>query len=96
MEGGAEARLTLVSAPAGFGKTTVLAWLHTHPQRTADRPADRPRAVLSHNNGAHPTAVRDPVSVALIGLGHSLWREQRTTKTLPGSVSSQLDPTRAK
>jgi LuxR family transcriptional regulator, maltose regulon positive regulatory protein len=29
MRGGAEARLTLVSAPAGFGKSTVLAaWLH--------------------------------------------------------------------
>ena len=29
MGDGAEARLTLVSAPAGFGKTTVLAaWLH--------------------------------------------------------------------
>jgi len=39
-----------------------------------------------------------PVSVALIGLGFSLWREQRTQKTRPmaGPVSSQLDPTGAK
>ena len=37
-----------------------------------------------------------PVSVALIGLGYSLWREQRSAKTLPSPVSSQLDPTGAK
>jgi hypothetical protein len=39
-----------------------------------------------------------PVSVALIGLGFSLWREQRTQKTqsLSGPVSSQLDPTGAR
>jgi hypothetical protein len=39
-----------------------------------------------------------PVSVALIGLGFSLWREQRTQNTRPmaGPVSSQLDPTGAK
>ena len=39
-----------------------------------------------------------PVSVALIGLGYSLWREQRTQKTqsLSSPVSSQLDPTGAK
>lgn len=37
-----------------------------------------------------------PVSVALIGLGYSLWREQRTTTTLPNPVSSQLDPTSAR
>jgi hypothetical protein len=37
-----------------------------------------------------------PVSVALVGLGYSLWREQRTSKTLPSPVSSQLDPTGAK
>ena len=37
-----------------------------------------------------------PVSVALVGLGYSLWREQRTAKTLSSPVSSQLDPTGAK
>jgi hypothetical protein len=39
-----------------------------------------------------------PVSVALIGLGYSLWREQRTQKTQSPSspVTSQLDPTGAK
>ncbi|HET9649919.1 MAG TPA: hypothetical protein VFP34_17025 [Microlunatus sp.] len=37
-----------------------------------------------------------PVSVALIGLGYSLWREQRTTQTRPGPISSQLDPAGAK
>jgi hypothetical protein len=39
-----------------------------------------------------------PVSIALIGLGYSLWREQRTqtTRTLPSPASSQLDPTGAK
>ena len=39
-----------------------------------------------------------PVSVALIGLGFSLWREQRTQNTRPmaSQVSSQLDPTGAK
>ena len=33
-----------------------------------------------------------PVGVALIGLGYSLWREQRTRRPLPSAVSSQLDP----
>ena len=39
-----------------------------------------------------------PVSVALIGLGFSLWREQRSQNTHPmaSPVSSQLDPTGAK
>jgi hypothetical protein len=39
-----------------------------------------------------------PVSVALVGLGYSLWREQRTRTTQPlaSPVSSQLDPTGAK
>jgi hypothetical protein len=39
-----------------------------------------------------------PVSVALIGLGYSLWRDQRTQTTHPlaSPVSSQLDPTGAK
>jgi len=39
-----------------------------------------------------------PVSVALIGLGYSLWREQRTptVRSLSGSVSPVLDPTGAK
>jgi hypothetical protein len=39
-----------------------------------------------------------PVSVALVGLGYSLWREQRTQKTQSSSspVSAQLDPTGAK
>ena len=39
-----------------------------------------------------------PVSVALIGLGFSLWREQRIQNTRPmaSPVSSQLDPTGAK
>jgi hypothetical protein len=39
-----------------------------------------------------------PVSVALIGLGFSLWREQRTQNTRPmaSPVSSQPDPTGAK
>ena len=38
-----------------------------------------------------------PVSVALIGLGFSLWREQRqNTRPMASPVSSQLDPTGAK
>jgi hypothetical protein len=39
-----------------------------------------------------------PVSVALIGLGFSLWREQRTQNTGPmaSPVNSQLDPAGAK
>ena len=39
-----------------------------------------------------------PVSVALIGLGYSLWREQRTQSTRPvgSSASPQLDPTGVK
>ena len=39
-----------------------------------------------------------PVSVALIGLGYSLWREQRTpnARPMPSPVSSQLDPAGAK
>ena len=32
------------------------------------------------------------VGIALIGLGYSLWREQRTPRPLPGVLSSQLDP----
>jgi hypothetical protein len=39
-----------------------------------------------------------PVSVALIGLGYSLWREQRTQSTRPvaSPVNPQLDPTGVK
>ena len=39
-----------------------------------------------------------PVSVALVGLGYSLWREQRTQKaqSLSSPVRSQLDPTSVK
>ena len=39
-----------------------------------------------------------PVSVALVGLGYSLWREQRTqtAQPLPSPVSSQLDPAGAR
>jgi hypothetical protein len=39
-----------------------------------------------------------PVSVALVGLGYSLWREQRTQKpqSLPSPANSQLDPADAK
>ncbi|MGZ8704377.1 MAG: hypothetical protein ACXWXV_09100 [Aeromicrobium sp.] len=39
-----------------------------------------------------------PTGVALIGLGYSLWREQRTlaAQPVPSTVSSQLDPAGAK
>ena len=39
-----------------------------------------------------------PTGVALVGLGYSLWREQRTpaARPVPSSVSSQLDPAGAK
>jgi hypothetical protein len=37
-----------------------------------------------------------PVSVALIGLGYSLWREQRNAKPLASPVSPELDPADAK
>ena len=37
-----------------------------------------------------------PVGVALIGLGYSLWREQRTPHPQPSAASSQLDPASAK
>jgi hypothetical protein len=38
-----------------------------------------------------------PVGVALIGLGHSLWREQRTVadRPVPSAAVPQLDPTTA-
>ena len=34
-----------------------------------------------------------PTSVAVLSLGYFLWRDQRSTKTLPSPVSPQLDPT---
>ena len=39
-----------------------------------------------------------PTGVALVALGYSLWREQRTpaTASVPSTVSSQLDPAGAK
>ena len=37
-----------------------------------------------------------PTSVAVLSLGYFLWREQRSPKTLPDPVPSQLDPTGAK
>lgn len=37
-----------------------------------------------------------PVGVALIGLGYSLWRDQRTTTSLSGPVGSALDPAGAR
>jgi hypothetical protein len=39
-----------------------------------------------------------PTGVALVGLGYSLWREQRTpaARPAPSAVSSQLDPAGAK
>ena len=39
-----------------------------------------------------------PTGVALVGLGYSLWREQRTpaARPMPSPVSSQLDPAGAK
>ena len=39
-----------------------------------------------------------PTGVALVGLGYSLWREQRTpaTATMPSVHSSRLDPAGAK
>jgi len=39
-----------------------------------------------------------PTGVALVGLGYSLWREQRTPvgRSLPAAMSSQLDPAGAK
>ncbi|MGV8966531.1 MAG: hypothetical protein ACOH2F_09640 [Cellulomonas sp.] len=39
-----------------------------------------------------------PTGVALVGLGYSLWRDQRTSaaRTRTGAVSSQLDPAGAK
>ena len=39
-----------------------------------------------------------PTGVALVGLGYSLWREQRTpaARPVPSTVSSQLDPAGAK
>ncbi len=37
-----------------------------------------------------------PVGIALIALGYSLWREQRTPRPLPSAMSSQLDPASAR
>jgi hypothetical protein len=39
-----------------------------------------------------------PTGVAMVGLGYSLWRQQRTpaTASLPSTVSSRLDPAGAK
>ncbi|HEY5785278.1 MAG TPA: LuxR C-terminal-related transcriptional regulator [Microlunatus sp.] len=63
MQAGADARLTLISAPAGFGKTTVLAaWLH----ETA--PADRSVAWLSLDaTDNEPTQFWTYVATALEG-----------------------------
>ena len=45
-------------------------------------------------NGCSPF----PIGVALIGLGYSLWREQRTpaARPVPSPVGSPLDPAGAK
>jgi LuxR family maltose regulon positive regulatory protein len=57
---GAEAALTLVSAPAGFGKTTLLAeWL-------ADRPADTRAGWLSLDAGDNHPAVFWPYLIAAL------------------------------
>ena len=37
-----------------------------------------------------------PAGVALIGLGYSLWRDQRTTKSVASPVGTQLDPAGAR
>ena len=37
-----------------------------------------------------------PTSIAVLSLGYSLWREQRTARPVPSAVSSQHDPAGAK
>src|ERR1700716_4147023 len=67
---GAEAKLTLVSAPAGFGKTTLLAeWLATAPadqRSTSCRPrgASRRSRVYPGDQRSVSWASRNPWSVS--------------------------------
>ena len=65
MEAGADARLTLMSAPAGFGKTTVLAeWLHEGGA------ADRSVAWLSLDATDNDTELMvNPVTLAEVLVG---------------------------
>jgi hypothetical protein len=62
-----------------------LEWLSSPPSRTA---------LPQINQGLFAI----PTGVALVGLGYSLWREQRTSaaRPMPSLVNSPLDPAGAK
>jgi hypothetical protein len=99
LDGGAEARLTLISAPAGFGKTTSLAAWLAGTAGGADEPEQRAVAWVSPDEGDRQPGVfwTYPVTAlqrAVPGLGRGvlplLQYARPPVESVPAAVVNEL------